>query len=129
MVYSSLLNFRFVIVLISNRNTRQNDSTAANPDIVADNNRCRCFPHPAGHPFFVFIIPQSPALAQEPGFVFFWVFARQPRFCEAIGFYSAGGVHRSLLPPEEPPPEELLPPSSGAGGTTSGVWRRVVEAA
>ena len=54
-----------------------------------------------------------------------FVFLRQPRFCGAIGFYSAGGVHRSLLPPEEP----LLPPLSGAGGTTSGVWRRLVEAA
>ena len=53
-----------------------------------------------------------------------WVFARQLCFCGAIGFYSAGGVHRSLLPPEE-----LLPPSSGAGVVTRGVWRRVVEAA
>lgn len=56
---------------------------------------------------------KGPALAQEPG-------------CGAIGCYSAGGVHRSLLPPEEPP---LLPPLSGAGVTTSGVWRRVAEAA
>ena len=60
---------------------------------------------------------KGPALAQEPG-------------CGAIGCYSTGGVHRSLLPPEEPPEEPpLLPPSSGAGGTTSGVWRRVAEAA
>ena len=56
---------------------------------------------------------KGPALAQEPG-------------CGAIGCYSAGGVHRSPLPPEEPP---LLPPLSGAGVTTSGVWRRVAEAA
>ena len=54
-------------------------------------------------------------------------FMRQPRFCGAIDCYSAGGVHRSLLPPE--PPEELLPPLSGAGVVTRGVWRRVVEAA
>ena len=53
-----------------------------------------------------------------------FVFLRQPRFCGAICFYSAGGVHRSLLPPEE-----LLPPLSGAGVVTRGVWRRVVEAA
>ena len=52
------------------------------------------------------------------------LFVRQLCFCGAIGFYSAGGVHRSLLPPEE-----LLPPLSGAGVVTRGVWRRVVEAA
>ena len=56
---------------------------------------------------------KGPALAQEPG-------------CGASGCYRAGGGHRSLLPPEEPP---LLPPLSGAGVTTSGVWRRVAEAA
>ena len=50
------------------------------------------------------------------------LFVRQPRFCGAIGCYSAGGVHRSLLPPEEPP-------LSGAGVTTSGVFSRVAEAA
>ena len=61
-----------------------------------------------------FMLPKrkGPALAQEPG-------------CGAIGCYSAGGVHRSLLPPEEP----LLPPLSGAGVTTSGVFSRVAEAA
>ena len=58
------------------------------------------------------------------------LFVRQLCFCGAIDCYSAGGVHRSLLPPEEPlPPEELLPPLSGAGVVTRGVWRRLVEAA
>ena len=69
----------------------------------------------------------KPGSAQEPGFVFLgggYLFVRQLCFCGAIGFYSAGGVHRSLLPPEE-----LLPPLSGAGVVTRGVWRRVVEAA
>ena len=73
-------------------------------------------------------IHQIPALAHEPGFVCFGGLGF--RETAPILFYSAGGVHRSLLPPEELLlPEELLPPSSGAGGTTSGVWRRVAEAA
>ena len=69
----------------------------------------------------------KPGSCARAGICMFWggcLFVRQPRFCGAIGFYSAGGVHRSLLPPEE-----LLPPLSGAGVVTRGVWRRVVEAA
>lgn len=67
----------------------------------------------------------TPTIDIEPFFGGLPVCEAAP-FCGAIGLYSAGGVHRSLLPPEEPP---LLPPLSGAGVTTSGVWRRVAEAA
>ena len=71
--------------------------------------------------------PKIPALRKSRDLYFRggYLFVRQLCFCGAIDCYSAGGVHRSLLPPEE----LLPPPSSGAGGTTSGVWRRVVEAA
>ena len=70
--------------------------------------------------------PKIPALRKSRDLYFRggYLFVRQLCFCGAIGCYSAGGVHRSLLPPEE-----LLPPLSGAGVVTRGVWRRVVEAA
>ena len=48
-------------------------------------------------------IHQIPALRKSRDLYFSGgcLFVRQLCFCGAIGFYSAGGVHRSLLPPEE----------------------------